>query len=120
MDSSLTIRPAASIARTSGMRRDGAVHSAVATDLAPSQTVTAAPTAIAVRNDTVRAAPLEPSDVATIILDAQSREVIYRTINVRSSRIVRQTPKEALLRLKAYAHAEPEDEPDTQSFEKTV
>jgi hypothetical protein len=38
-------------------------------------------------------------------IDSQSREVIYRAIDVQSRRIVRQTPQEAALKLKAYVWA---------------
>jgi hypothetical protein len=118
MDSGLIVRPNGSAVRTGATRRSGAVRSAIVTDLATSQTVTAAPNADMVRNDTARDAPVDSSDVAKI-LDAQSREVIYRSVEAPSDRIVRQ-PKEALLRLKAYTRAEPEDEPDRQSLEKII
>ena len=120
MDSGLIVRPNGSAARTGATRRSGAARSAIVTDLATSQTVTVAPDAPAVRNDPARAAPDESSDVAKIILDAQSREVIYRSIDEQPGSIARQVPQEALLRLKAYTRAEPEDEPDTRSLEKIV
>lgn len=120
MDSGLIVRPNRSAARTGATRRDGGVRTAIVTDLATSQTVTTAPDAAMVRNDTARAAPDESSDVAKIILDAQSREVICRSVDGPSGPIARQMPKEALLRLKAYTRAEPEGEPDTRSLEKFV
>jgi hypothetical protein len=120
MDSGLIVRPTGSAVRTGTMRRGGAVRSAIVTDLATSQTVTAAPDAHMVRNDTARSAPDEAADVAKIILDAQSREVIYRSVDEQPGQIARQVPQEALLRLKAYTRAEPEDAPDIRSLEKIV
>ena len=118
MDSGLIMRPNGSTARTGATRRGSAVRNAIVTDLATSQTVTAAPDAPVVRTDTARAAPDEPAEATKIILDAQSREVIYRSIDEQPGSIARQVSQEALLRLKAYTRAEPEDEPDTRSLEK--
>ena len=39
------------------------------------------------------------------VIDPQSREVLYRAIDVQSRRGVRQTPQEAALKLKAYGWA---------------
>ena len=119
MDSGLIVRPNGSTARTA-TRRTGAARSAIVTDLATSHAVTAAPDADIVRHDTTHPAPDESSDVARIILDAQSREVVYRSVDAGPDRIVRQVPKEALLRLKAYTRAEAEDGPDRRSLEKIV
>ena len=74
------------------------VTQAVATDLAPAKTVTAANTALAARNN----ADLYQH---TVLLDPATQELIFRTIDVRSRQIVRQVPEEALLRMQAYAHA---------------
>ncbi len=117
MDSGLIVRPIGSTARAGATRRTGAPRTTTVTDLAASQTVTAAPDAATVRNDTAHD---EATELAKIILDAQSREVLYRTLDERPDSIARQVPQEALLRLKAYTRAEPEDEPETRSLEKIV
>jgi hypothetical protein len=120
MDSGLIVRPNGNTARTGSSRRSGAVRNAITTDLVTAQAVTATPDPVMVRHDTTRTAPDESSDVAKIILDAQSREVIYRSIDMPADRIVRQPPKEALLRLKAYTRTGPEEEPERPSLEKIV
>ena len=120
MDSGLIVRPNGSTARPGTTRRSGAARNSIVTDLATSQTVTAAPDAPTVRNDPAHATPDESSDVAKIILDAQSREVIYRSVDEQPDSIARQVPKEALLRLKAYTRAEPDDEPNNRSLEKII
>ena len=105
MDSGLSIRPARSVARTGGTRRPGAVRATIVTDLATSETVTAAPDAVAVHNDTMRAAPAAPSDSAQVILDAHSREVIYRAVDMQSSRVALPTAEVVAKRLQAYARS---------------
>jgi hypothetical protein len=47
----------------------------------------------------------EPSFETQVLIDTQSREVIYRMIDVRSQRVVTQFPDNALLRLRAYSRA---------------
>ena len=109
MDSGLIVRPNASTARMSATRRDGAVRTAIVTDLATSQTVTAAPNAATAQNNTARDTPVGSSDVAKVVLDAQSREVLYRTLDEPSPRAVRQAPAAVARRLKAYARSSDEE-----------
>ena len=78
---------------------------AVATHLAPSQTVTAAAKANEARQDALQSGSSDPSYVRKIVLDAHSREVIYQVVDVHSRRVVRQIPEEAILRLRAYNRA---------------
>ncbi len=99
MDSGLTVRPAGVAAQTAGVRLDAApVRDAVPTSLAPAQSVTAASKPLEVRAE-------DTSHVRKIILDAQSREVIYQVLDESSGRVVRQIPEEATLRLRAYIRA---------------
>ena len=99
MDAGLTIRPTASAARTGYRRRDAnSGRSKVANELASSPSGTA-PAGMAVGSD----AQLPGARGCNI--DPQSREVIYRAIDVQSRRIVRQTAQEAALKLKAYVWA---------------
>jgi len=106
MDSGLTVRPAGVAAQAATVRPDTApVRDAVPTNLAPPQTVTASTKPNETRQDPVQAGTSDPSYVRKIILDAQSREVIYQVLDVGSGRVVRQIPEEATLRLKAYVRA---------------
>ncbi len=94
-----TIAPAAGVPQVVPTRPAPApIAQAVATDLSPAKTVTAANTALAAQNN--------PDQYQhTVLLDPATQELIFRTIDVRSRQIVRQVPEEALLRMQAYAHA---------------
>jgi hypothetical protein len=107
MDSGLTIRPTASVAESAYVRPEASpVPTAVATTLAPSQSVTAAAEAHnAGGHDSARNAVADPQTTRQVILDPQSREVIYRVIDVRTGQVNHQVPDEALLRVKAYVRA---------------
>jgi len=107
MDTGLTIRPIAGSAETAYVRLDpAAVRTAVATTLKPSQSVQAA-------NDSARPSGHDPARNSAaqtnvqreFVLDPQSREVIYRVIDVRTGQVQRQVPDAALLRMRAYTRA---------------
>ena len=104
MDSGLTIRPTASVAETVYVRPEASpVRTAVATTLAPSKSVTAAPESHNTPvHDPARHAVAEQLTTRQVIIDPQSREVIYRVIDARTGQVNYQVPDEALLRLKAY------------------
>lgn len=100
MDTGLAVRPTSGATPTNIARPDPApVRQAVATDLAPSKSVTASTNADAARYDA------QDSNVRKIVLDAHSREVIYQVLDADSGRVVRQIPDEAMLRLRAYTRA---------------
>ena len=106
MDSGLIIRTNARTAPArGGARRESTTRSATATDLSPSQIVTAAPSAPAVRNDVTGASSIEVAEIASTVLDAQSREVLYRTLDVGARSTERRTPEAVAGRLKAYARS---------------
>jgi hypothetical protein len=79
------------------------VAQAVATDLSPAKTVTAAETALAARNEPY--SPSASSDLfqRAVILDPTTQDMIFRVVDVRTRQVVRQVPDEALLRMRAYA-----------------
>jgi hypothetical protein len=81
------------------------VAQAVATDLSPAKTVTAAETVLAARNTPYN--PSASSDLfqRTVVLDPATQDLIFRVVDVRSRQVVRQVPDEALLRMRAYARA---------------
>ena len=100
-----TITPSAGAPLVADRVPSAPVAQAVATDLSPAKTVTAAETALAARN-----APYNPSSSSdslqrSVILDPATRDVILRVVDVRSRQVVRQVPDEALLRMRAYARA---------------
>ena len=81
------------------------VAQAVATDLSPAKSVTAAETALATRNEPY--SPSASSDLfqRSVILDPTTQDMIFRVVDVRTRQVVRQVPDEALLRMRAYARA---------------
>jgi hypothetical protein len=112
MDAGLTVRPTGSASQAS--HAPSPTRQTVSTDLASSQTVTAAASAADVRNDTGNAHS-DPSRMPVVILDPQSREIIDGSMNAPSRRVVRQIPEAAARRLKAYTRpvkqqASPQDE----------
>lgn len=104
-------------ARTNYARTDAAPRRVVASDLAPSQTVTAAGNAAATRLDPVRATFAQQALGG--LVDPRSREVLYRAMDVRSARSVRQAREEAL-KLKAYRRAVAEPSEENSGFERTA
>src|SRR4051812_9587624 len=101
MDSGLTVRATGSATQTS--HAPTPTRQAVATDLASSQTVTAAASAANAGNDTGHGHASERSRIPVAVLDAQSREIIDRNANALLRRVTRQTPEIVARRLKAYA-----------------
>lgn len=102
MDTGLVIRPPATATQPMVRPEPAPAREAVATDLAPAQSVTVAANTNAPRHD---ATPAPDAQVRKIVLDAHSREVIYQVLDADSGRVVRQVPDEALLRLRAYVRA---------------
>ena len=121
MDSGLTLRPASTLLQAAGVRQDATpVREAVATHLAPAQSVTAAAKTTEPRQDPLQSESADPSYVRKIIVDAQSREVIFRVIDAKSGRVVRQIPEEAMLRLRAYTRAMVEKEDSKSATERSA
>ena len=120
MDSGLSIRPIATGAETAMVRPEAApVKTAVATMLAPSKSVTAAhETSRSAAEDSGYNAAAQQSR-REFSFDAQTREVIFRVIDVRSGQVERQVPDAALLRMRAYTRAMAEGksplDPDAQA-----
>lgn len=102
MDTALTSKPPAPTAQAAFVRPDvQPVREAVATELAAPKAVTAA--ANAAPDNTVAKQP--QAYTREIMIDPQSREVIFRVVDVRSRQVVRQVPDQALLRMRAYTRA---------------
>lgn len=92
MDAVLPLKAPAGVAEVKHERVESApVREGVRADLAPAKTVTAAEGTTASRNYS-----------REWLVDPQSRDLIYRVVDERSRRVVRQVPDQALLRLRAY------------------
>jgi hypothetical protein len=106
MDSGLTIRPTGAVPQTTLSRSEPVpVRQAVATQLAPSQSVTASTDVAATRNDAPSAAPTEPSVSHDVAIDPQTHELIYRVVEQRTGRVIRQSPDKLMLSIAAYNRA---------------
>jgi hypothetical protein len=79
-----------------------AVDHAVATELPPSQSVTAVDANVRVRVDAdVASASLSNQ----VVIDRAAASIVYQVIDSRTSLVVKQFPEEAVLRRRAYFHA---------------
>ena len=118
MDAGLTVKPVGAAPASGARPGERTVRTAVATELAPSQSVTAA-------RDGARGAGHEPVRDALaqaaargLFLDPQTREVIYRAMSGRADK---GRPHGARLKLQAYRRADPEkDDGAGGSLEKTA
>ncbi len=99
MDTGVTIRPNSNVVAQAYVPTVAASPDpATTTDLPASKAVTASNTTTQARNDT-------PATTHEVVIDPETREMIYRVIDVSSRQVVRQVPDEALLRTRAYAQA---------------
>lgn len=83
-----------------------AVHHAVATQLPPSQSVSAvdAGTRANVDSAAVQVSISNASTSNQVVIDRDARAVVYQVVDNRTSQVVKQFPEEAVLRRRAYFH----------------
>jgi len=83
-----------------------AAHHAVATQLPPSQSVSAADagTRANIDSDAVRVSISNASVSNQVVIDRDTRAVVYQVVDIRTSQVVKQFPEEAVLRRRAYFH----------------
>ncbi|HEX2654149.1 MAG TPA: hypothetical protein VHN11_10925 [Xanthobacteraceae bacterium] len=114
MDIGLNIRPTGSVAQTSAVTPASTpVRQAVPTVLAPSQSVTAATDADPAENKPQQPTNTQqladpsgnPNISQSVIIDPETRQVIYRTLDVRSGQVIRQQPDKLMLSMTAYNQA---------------
>jgi hypothetical protein len=118
MDSSFTIKPAPGVAKSRALRDPVPVREAVATELASGKTVAAAGDGggkDGSKHGSKHADPRPDHAPQDLVADPNSRDVIYRERDVRTTE--REHPDHALLRLRAYrpvladSEALPADDP---------
>jgi hypothetical protein len=108
MDAGLTIKPIAGVAVTDYVRPVAtAAAASVATDLPDNKAVSPAANATPARNGTPHPdiSPDASYVTRTLVIDPQSREVIYRVMDMRTRQVLWQVPDAALLRNRAYAQS---------------
>jgi uncharacterized FlaG/YvyC family protein len=79
-----------------------AANEAVQTDLPVSQTVAASDTSAAVRNNTQS----NENVSRQVVFDQAAASFVFQVVNDRTDAVVNQFPDEAMLRRRAYFHAE--------------
>jgi len=79
-----------------------AARNGVATQLPPSQTITAADVSSRIRNDTSGA---NAGTSHQTVFDRDAATMVYQVVDNRTSIVVRQFPDEAMLRRRAYFRA---------------
>jgi uncharacterized FlaG/YvyC family protein len=122
MDAGLTVKPIGTAQAGYTKPEPLPVRAAVATDLAPSQTVTATQDGSATTTgDPSRNLSSRVPTTHEILIDPQTREVIFRVISSRTGQVIRQAPEEAMLKLEAYNRKELKTrEADGNAVEKTA
>jgi uncharacterized FlaG/YvyC family protein len=114
-----------SLARTSAppainVRHEPALQTAVATELDAARSVTATNNSSAApAYDAAQVAPARQDTAQNIVLDPQSREVIFREISRRSGEVIDQIPGDAMLKLRAYFREIANPDPDHKVLEKS-
>jgi hypothetical protein len=82
-----------------------AVQNAVATELPPSQSVTAVGAGTrAAGSDAVQVSISKASVSNQVVIDRDARSIVYQVVDNRTSQVVKQFPEEAVLRRRAYFH----------------
>jgi hypothetical protein len=115
-----------SLARTGAppainVRYEPALQTAVATELDAARSVTAASGASATpAHDAALAASRREDTAQNIVLDPQSREVIFREISRQSGEVIDQIPGEVMLKMRAYQRELANPDPDHKVLEKTT
>lgn len=103
MSADFNIRPVgASVVATYAEPASDAARTAVATQLPVDKAVTATDASVQARNN-----PQPETDRLSkqVVIDRAAAEIVYRTVDSRTSVVVRQYPDEARLRARAYLRA---------------
>ena len=115
-----------SLARTGAppainVRHEPALQTAVATELDAARSITATNSSGATTaHDSAQVAPPRQDTAQNIVLDPQSREVIFREISKRSGEVIDQIPGEVMLKMRAYQREVANPDPDHKVLEKTT
>jgi hypothetical protein len=104
MDSGLTIRPTANVAETAHVRPEAApVRAAVTTMLTAAKSVTApVESARSAAHDPAYNTLAQQETTREVVLDPQTREVIFRVMDASTGLVEQQVPAEVMLKLRVY------------------
>jgi hypothetical protein len=83
-----------------------AAQNAVATELPPTQSVTAADAGarVPINSDAVSISISNASVSNQVVIDRDAGAIVYQVVDNRTSQVVKQFPEEAVLRRRAYFH----------------
>jgi len=117
MDVNQTASSTTHNAASSVQRPDSVPVTTVPTELAPSQSVTAATAPLAARNDAARS-PATPTTTTSVVFDPAVLEMVYKEMDARTDQIVGQVPLEAPAAARTYQQTalDQEDAPSNQSY----
>ena len=102
-------------------RYEPALQTAVATELDAARSVTAANAGSAAQaHDAALVASRREDTAQNIVLDPQSREVIFREISRQSGEVIDQIPGEVMLKMRAYQRELANPDSDHKVLEKTT
>jgi hypothetical protein len=120
MDTRLAV-PRISAAPALGVRPEPpAVRQAVSTELGASKSVVASGTLTATAAyDPALVETAKPETARGVVVDPQTREVIFREISKRSGEVISQVPGDAMLKLMAYYREILHPEPDHKVVAKS-
>ena len=104
MEPGLSVRPASIVATTDYARQTSApAQQTVRTELDPSKSVSASAAGDKARNELLSGRDAFLS--RGLVIDPQTREIIFRVMDTRTRQVLRQVPDQALMRMRAYAKA---------------
>ena len=106
MSTDFNIKPVgAPVAAPIAQHVSEAAQNAVPTVLPASQSVPAVDAGARANADSaVRVSISKPAVSNQVVIDRDARAVVYQTVDVRTSQVVKQFPEEAVLRRRAYFH----------------
>lgn len=101
MSTDFSIRPVGTPAPSPIVPSSPAAADGVATDLSPSQSVTAPDASTSVRNNL----PQNRDVSRQFIFDPAAASMVFQLVNDKTDQVVSQFPDEVVLRVRAYFHA---------------
>jgi hypothetical protein len=104
--SGVTVNPVTSAADFRAQPALAAPATATPTDLPPSQAVNPTPSIPAARTDTRKATEKSPGTSHAVVVDPQTDELVFRSLDPSSGIVIEQVPSQALLRQRVYVEAQ--------------
>jgi hypothetical protein len=102
----LAVNPVSSAADSRAPTTVGVPAPAAPTELPPAQAISPAPNISPIRNDSRRAAAPSPGTSRDTIIDPRTDAVVFRSLDAQTGAVIDQIPSRALLRQRAYGHAQ--------------